>query len=137
MAEKYVYGGCKMKVLNELKYSKTHEWVQELEDGKVRIGITDYAQDQLGDIVYVTMPEEGDELVAGEAFTDVESVKAVADVLAPVNGKICAVNEELEDAPELINEEPYGAWIAEAEDVSGIEELMDAEAYEKFLKEQE
>ena len=120
-----------MNYPKELSYSKTHEWVRN-EDGVYVIGITDYAQHALGDVVFVNLPQEGDEVTAGESFGDVESVKAVSDVMSPVSGNICAVNEELADAPELLNSDPYGAWIIKVQDVSDTEELLDAAAYEAF-----
>lgn len=113
----------------ELKYAASHEWVKE-EDGLTVIGLTDYAQEALGDLVFVNLPEEGDEVTAGESFADVESVKAVSDVFSPVSGTVVAVNEELLDAPESINEDPYGAWFIKVEGVSETEELLDAAAYE-------
>ena len=120
-----------MNYPKELSYSKTHEWVRK-EDGIYVIGITDYAQHALGDVVFVNLPQEGDDVTAGESFGDVESVKAVSDVMSPVSGNICAVNEELADAPELLNSDPYGAWIIKVQDVSDTEELLDAAAYEAF-----
>ena len=117
----------------ELKYTKTHEWIRFTEDNKAYIGITDFAQDQLGDLVFVNLPEEGDALTAGESFADVESVKAVSDVNAPVTGTVLEVNEELQDAPEKMNEAPYEAWFVLAGDITETEELMDAEAYEAFV----
>ena len=113
----------------ELKYTKSHEWVKE-EDGVFVVGLTDYAQSALGDLVFVNLPEEGDSVTAGEAFSDVESVKAVSDLISPVTGSVCAVNEELLDAPELLNEDPYAAWIIKVEAIEGEEELLDAAAYE-------
>ena len=124
-----------MNYPNELLYSKTHEWVKE-EDGVVVIGISDYAQDALGDLVFVNLPQEGDEVVAGEAFGDVESVKAVSDLVCPVSGVVCAINEELMDAPEMLNNDPYGAWIIKVEQITETEELMDAAAYEAFCAEE-
>ena len=115
----------------EMKYSKDHEWMKE-EDGVVVIGISDFAQDALGDVVFVNLPGEGDEVTAGEAFGDVESVKAVSDLVSPVTGTVCAVNEELLDAPEKLNSDPYGAWLIKVENVSDTEELLDAAAYEAF-----
>ena len=115
----------------ELLYSKTHEWILE-EDGVATIGISDYAQDALGDLVFVNLPQEGDEVVAGEAFGDVESVKAVSDLICPVSGVVCAVNEELLDAPELLNNNPYGAWIIKVENITYREELLEAAEYEAF-----
>lgn len=125
-----------MNFPKELKYSKSHEWVKYEEDGTVLIGLTDYAQNELGDLVFVNLPEEGDTVTAGEAFGDVESVKAVSDVYAPVTGEVTAINEELLDAPESINEDPYGAWLIRVGAVSDTEELMDADAYEAFTKEE-
>ncbi len=120
---------------NELLYTKDHEWLKE-EDGVAVIGISEFAQDALGDVVFVNLPQEGDEVVAGEAFGDVESVKAVSDLLCPVTGVVCAVNEELLDSPELLNSDPYGAWIIKVENVTDKEELMDADAYEAFCAEE-
>ena len=115
----------------EMKYSKDHEWMKE-EDGVAVIGISDFAQDALGDVVFVNLPGEGDAVTAGEAFGDVESVKAVSDLVSPVSGTVCAVNEELLDAPEKLNSDPYGAWLIKVENVSDTEELLDAAAYEAF-----
>ena len=112
-----------------LKYSKSHEWVLE-EDGVFTIGLTDYAQSALGDIVFINLPEEGDSVTAGESFSDVESVKAVSDVICPVSGTICEVNEALADAPETLNSDPYGAWIIKVSPVTDTEALLDAAAYE-------
>lgn len=121
----------------ELLYSESHEWLKVLEDGTALIGITDYAQDELGDIVFVNLPMEGDSVTAGEAFGDVESVKAVSDVLCPVDGTVVAVNEELMDAPQLINENPYDAWFIKVENFSGDDQLMSAAEYEAFIASQE
>lgn len=123
-----------MTIPTDLKYSKSHEWVR-FEDGYAVIGITDYAQDALGDVVFVNLPQEGDAVTAGDAFGDVESVKAVSDLNSPVSGTVCAVNEELLDAPEALNSDPYGAWIIKVQDPGESEELMDAAAYEAFCKE--
>ena len=119
----------------ELKYTKSHEWVK-MEDGVAVIGISDFAQDALGDVVFVNLPGEGDDTTAGEAFGDVESVKAVSDLVCPVSGTVCAVNEELLDSPELLNSDPYGAWLIKVENVEGSEELLDAAAYEAFCTEE-
>ena len=113
----------------ELQYSRDHEWLR-MEDGVAVIGISDFAQSELGDVVFVNLPEVGDEAVAGEAFGDVESVKAVSDLVCPVTGTVCAVNEELLDAPEKLNEDPYGTWIIKVENVTDTEELLTAEQYE-------
>lgn len=119
----------------EMKYSKDHEWMKE-EDGVVVIGISDFAQNALGDVVFVNLPAEGDGVTAGDAFGDVESVKAVSDLVSPVTGTVCAVNEELLDAPEKLNSDPYGAWLIKVENVEGSEELLDAAAYEAFCAEE-
>ena len=115
----------------ELKYSKDHEWMKE-EDGVAVIGISDFAQDALGDVVFVNLPGEGDEVTAGEAFGDVESVKAVSDLVSPVSGTVCAVNEALLDEPEKLNKVPYEAWLIKVENVTDTEDLLDAAAYEAF-----
>lgn len=121
-----------------LRYTKDHEWLAVEEDGKVRVGITSYAQQELGDVVYVDLPKEGDEVEAGQSFAVVESVKAVSDIYAPVGGRVVAVNAALEDNPELINEEPYGAgWIAviEVADASEIEATLTADEYKEQIGE--
>ena len=123
-----------MKYPEELQYTKSHEWIKT-EDGVTLVGISDYAQDALGDVVFVNLPGEGDEVTAGEAFGDVESVKAVSDLISPVTGVVCAVNEDLLDAPELLNSDPYGAWIIKVENVTETEALLDACSYEAFCAE--
>ena len=120
----------------ELKYTKDHEWLK-MEGDVAIVGITDFAQDALGDVVFINLPEVGDSVNAGESFGDVESVKAVSDVNSPVTGVIVEVNEELADSPELLNEDPYGAWIIKVEQVSETEDMMDAEEYEAFCAEEE
>lgn len=112
----------------ELKYSKSHEWVKE-ENGVYTIGLTDYAQSALGDIVFINLPEEGDSVSAGDTFSDVESVKAVSDVFSPVTGTVCAVNEALLDDPAQVNEAPYEAWLIQVRDVTATEDLLDADGY--------
>ena len=122
----------------ELRYTKEHEWLAVEAGGKVRVGITFYAQQELGDVVYVDLPKEGAEVEAGESFAVVESVKAVSDIYAPVSGRIAAVNADLEEKPELINEEPYGrGWIAviEVADASEIEATLSAEEYKEHIGE--
>ena len=119
------------KFPEELKYSKSHEWVKEV-DGEFIVGLTDYAQDALGDLVFVNLPEEGDTVTVGEAFSDVESVKAVSDVFSPVSGEVVAVNEELLDNPQAINESPYDAWLVKIANVTETEELLDAKSYEEL-----
>lgn len=125
-----------MKTPNNLKYTRTHEWVEQLENGRIRTGLTDYAQNALGSLVFVNLPDEGDEVTAGESYADVESVKAVSDVNAPVTGIVAAVNEEVLDAPEQLNEDPYGAWMIEISDVSETAELLNADEYEAFCGEE-
>src|SRR5690606_33770834 len=125
-----------MEVRKGLLYSKEHEWVQEISDSVVRVGITEYAQDQLGDIVYIELPEIDAEVAKGESFTVVESVKAASDVYAPVSGTVVAVNEKLEDNPELINESPYDeGWIVEIKcDELDLSDLMTAEEYARYIE---
>ena len=120
----------------ELLYSKSHEWVQMLDDTTALVGITDFAQDSLGDLVFVNLPMVGDSVNAEAALCDAESVKAVSDVISPVTGVVAEVNEELLDAPEKLNEDPYGAWIARIEQITGKSELLDAAAYEAFTQEE-
>ena len=120
----------------ELKYTRTHEWIRFEDETTAYIGITDYAQDQLGDLVFANLPEEGDELTAGAAFADVESVKAVSDIYSPVTGTVLEINEELLDHPELINEAPYDAWFVKVEGVSAQEDLLDADEYAAFVEEE-
>ena len=120
-----------MQFPTNLKYSKEHEWVR-LEGNKAVVGITDFAQSQLGDVVFVELPTVGAAAVAGKRFSVVESVKAVSDIFAPVNGPVVEINETLNDAPEKVNQDPYGqGWIAvlELTDAAGLTELMDSEAY--------
>lgn len=124
-----------MNYPNELSYSRSHEWVKN-ENGVYTIGISDFAQQALGDVVFVNLPAEGDAVSAGEAFGDVESVKAVSDLVSPVSGSICGVNEELADAPEFLNSDPYGAWIIKVENVCDTEELLSTADYEAFCKEE-
>ena len=119
----------------ELKYTKDHEWMK-MEGDTAIVGITDFAQDALGDVVFINLPEVGDTVTAGESFGDVESVKAVSDVNSPVSGVIVAINEELVDSPELLNDDPYGAWIIKVGNITGEEELLDAEAYEALCAEE-
>ena len=121
------------KVIEGLYYSESHEFVR-VEGDFVFVGITDYAQQELGDLVFVNLPQAGDDVTAGEAFGDVESVKAVSDVVCPVSGVVAEVNEELLDAPQLINETPYDAWMIKVENVSETEELLSAEEYEAFIQ---
>ena len=116
-----------------LRYSKSHEWVKN-EEGMVVIGLTDFAQSELGDLVFVNLPEVDDTVTAGEALGDVESVKAVSDIFSPVSGTVCEINEELLDHPELINEAPYDAWLIKVKDVTDEEELITAAEYEALCQ---
>ena len=116
------------KIPAELSYTATDEWVT-VDGGVYTIGLTDYAQAALGDLVFVNLPEVGDAVTAGEYLADVESVKAVSDVFSPVTGTVVEVNGDLLDAPELVNDDPYGAWFVRVGEVSVVEELLDACAY--------
>lgn len=124
-----------MNTPKELLYTKSHEWVR-LEGDAAYIGLTDFAQDALGDLVFVNLPEVGDEMEAGAVFADVESVKAVSDVYSPLSGTVEEVNEELLDAPEKINEAPYDAWFVKVVGITEKEELISAEAYVKVCEEE-
>ena len=125
-----------MNYPNELSYSKSHEWVKMDGDTAI-IGISDFAQDALGDVVFVNLPEPGDEVEAGESFADVESVKAVSDIYSPVSGTVAEINEELLDAPELINENANDAWFIKVEGITAkAEELLSREEYEAFCAEE-
>lgn len=126
-----------MNTPKNLKYSKTHEWVEFTGDDTVKIGLTDFAQQKMGKLVFVNLPIVGDELSPGEPFGDVESVKAVSDVIAPVDGTVEEVNEELLDSPGMINDDPYGAWLVKASGVSRYEDLLTAEEYDAFCAEEE
>lgn len=122
-----------MNCPEELKYVKSHEWIREEGETAV-IGITDFAQEALGDLVFINLPEVGDEVRIGEVFADVESVKAVSDVYSPVTGIIKEINEELIDHPEQVNQDPYGAWMIKVEAIQEKEEFMDCDAYMEFLE---
>lgn len=123
------------KIIEGLYYTNTHEWVR-VEDGFGFIGITDYAQDSLGEIVFVELPEEDNQVEAGGELSAIESVKAASDIISPVTGTIVLVNDELEDSPELINEDAYENWIAkvELEDVSELQKLLSAEEYKEICE---
>ncbi|HYF46490.1 MAG TPA: glycine cleavage system protein GcvH [Acidimicrobiales bacterium] len=125
-----------MNIPEELKYSSDHEWAR-LEDGKVRMGITDYAQDALGDVVYIDVPQVGTTVKVNESFSEVESTKSVSDINAPIAGTVVEVNSDLADAPERINEDPYGeGWICiiEPEDAAQLDDLLDAEGYRALIE---
>lgn len=123
-----------MNIPKHLKYTRSHEWVSFEDDNTSLIGLTDHAQSELGDLVFVNLPEPGDALVAGETFADVESVKAASDVYSPVTATVAEINELLQDTPQAINEDPYGAWLVRAERVTGTEELLDADEYAAFVE---
>jgi glycine cleavage system H protein len=123
---------------DDVKYHREHQWVR-VEGKRASVGITDYAQEELGDIVYIELPEVGLDVASEEDVTEIESTKTTAPLIAPVSGRIVEVNEELKDAPELMNEDPYGkGWIVtiEMSDPAEVDDLMDAKEYEEFLKEQ-
>lgn len=124
-----------MNVPDDLRYTADHEWVR-VEGGRARIGITDYAQDALGDIVFVQLPEPGAEVEAGSSFTEVESTKSVSDIYAPVAGRVVEVNQDLSEVPQRLNEDPYGeGWICLIEPrVPGdLDQLLDADGYRRFV----
>ena len=124
------------KIIEGLKYSETHEWVK-VEDGIALIGVTDFAQAEMGDITYVDMPDVDDEVAVGEEFGALESVKAASDLISPVSGTVVEVNADLDDAPEKVNEDAYGNWIIKVEmsDPSELDALMDAAAYKACIGE--
>ncbi|SMO73322.1 glycine cleavage system protein GcvH [Melghirimyces algeriensis] len=127
-----------MNLPNELKYSEEHEWVKQEGDNRVKIGITDFAQDELGDIVFVELPEVGDELEYNSPFGSVESVKTVSELYAPVSGKVVEINSELDESPEKVNESPYDeGWMitVEMKDSSELDRLMDADKYKSLVSE--
>lgn len=131
------YGGIILSIPKDFRYSKEHEWAK-VEGDKVRVGITDFAQSELGDIVFVELPEVGAAVNTGEPFGSVESVKTVSELYAPISGKVVEINSDLEDSPELVNESAYEkAWmiVIEPSDASELEQLMTAEQYEEMIKE--
>jgi glycine cleavage system H protein len=128
-----------MNFPEDLKYTREHEWCR-VQGNRAVVGITDHAQDQLGDIVYVELPEVGDGVKKGESFGVVESTKAVSELFSPVTGKVVEVNDPLSDAPETINEDPYEeGWLIQVEvsDPADLKDLMDAAAYQKFIEEEQ
>lgn len=124
------------KIIEGLKYSESHEWVK-VEGNVAVIGVSDFAQKEMGDITYVDMPEEGDDVIAGEEFGALESVKASSELISPVSGTVVAVNAELEDAPEKVNEDAYGSWIIKVEmsNAAELDSLLDAAAYKAQIGE--
>ena len=126
-----------MNIPKELLYTDDHEWVFFSSDDTARIGITDFAQTELGDIVFINLPEEEDTVVAGDSFAEVESVKAVSDIYSPVTGVIRAINRDVLDNPSLINETPYEAWLIEVGEIVDKGGLMSADEYENLLAEGE
>ncbi len=125
-----------MEIKKDRMYSESHEWVLFENDTTATVGLTDYAQSELGDLVFVNLPQEGDNAAKGVPLADVESVKAVSDVYSPVTGTVAAINEELLDAPEKINAAPYDAWLCRIEGITGKDGLMSAEEYTAFLEHQ-
>ena len=126
-----------MNVPDDLRYTSDHEWARR-EGNRVRIGVTDYAQDALGDVVFVQLPEPGTRVIAGQSFSEVESTKSVSDIYAPVAGTVVEINNELTDSPQRLNEDPYGeGWICAIElaDPAEFDALLDAEAYRKLIEE--
>lgn len=126
-----------MEYPEELRYTKEHEWAALDDERRVRVGITDFAQDALGDVVYVELPTEGTELTAGEPFGEVESTKSVSDLFSPVTGRVVARNEKLQESPELVNREPYGdGWmiVVEMSDPSELDGLLDAPTYREHAE---
>ncbi len=126
-----------MSVPKNLLYTKSHEWVKLFSNGGGQIGITDHAQEAMGELVFVELPQVGDVISKGKGFAVVESVKATSDVFAPISGRISVVNSELEDEPGKVNEDCYSAWLVEMEQVSDTEELLTPEEYEEVLKAEE
>ena len=126
-----------MRFPESIKYSKDHEWIKYTEAGTALIGITDYAQTQLSSLVFINLPEVGDDISMGERFCDVESVKAVSDVYSPVTGTVKAINETLLSAPGDVNEDPYEAWFVEVGDITETEELISAAEYQAYCQELE
>ena len=121
-----------MTLQNDRKYTSSHEWLLDLGNGSYRVGLSDFAQHALGDIVFIDLPQPGDAVTAEASLGDVESVKAVSEVLSPVSGTVTATNEALASTPEAINADPYGAWLIEVNNVTAFAELMEAAAYEAF-----
>lgn len=126
-----------MNLPKNLHYTKSHEWILFLDETTARVGITDFAQHELGDLVFINLPQVGDKCEVDQVFADVESVKAVSDIYGPVTGEIAAVNEELADNPQLINSQPYDAWFIEVRNISDKMKFLTAEEYQLFCEEDE
>lgn len=124
-----------MKIEKDLFYAETHEWVKYNNDGTALVGISDHAQEAMGDVAFVNLCDEGETLAIGDVLGDIESIKAVSDVYSPVGGTVTKVNDALLDNPDLINSAPYDSWLVELTDVVKNEALMDADAYEAFIAE--
>ncbi|MCL2833064.1 MAG: glycine cleavage system protein GcvH [Treponema sp.] len=122
-----------MNIPENLKYTKSHEWIRVLDNGTLEIGLTDFAQQELGDIVFVNLPKSGEKITAGSVFADVESVKAVSDIYSPADGAVTEINQDLLNAPELINKSPYTAWLIRADGAVPEGELLTANEYSKIL----
>ncbi|MHC5375004.1 glycine cleavage system protein GcvH [Enterococcus sp. LJL120] len=120
--------------MSEIKFTKSHEWIK-IDGDSAKIGVSDYAQGELGDIVYVDLPDIGDEIKKGANFADIESVKTASEIYSPVSGVVVAINEELEDAPESINEKANDTWIIEVGELGDLEDLLTQEEYDAYLKE--
>lgn len=123
-----------MEFLDDIKYTKSHEWVKYIDDSTVLVGLSDFAQSELGDLVFINLPEVGDTVEVGKVFCDVESVKAVSDVYSPVSGEIVEINEELLDNPEIVNESAYDAWFIKVENVTDKAELLSKDEYVKLVE---
>lgn len=123
-----------MEFLDDIKYTKSHEWVKYVDESTVLVGLSDFAQSELGDLVFINLPEVGDTVEVGKVFCDVESVKAVSDVYSPVSGEIVEINEELLDNPEIVNESAYDAWFIKVENVTDKAELLSKDEYVKLVE---
>ncbi|MCR5484771.1 MAG: glycine cleavage system protein GcvH [Clostridiales bacterium] len=125
-----------MSVERDLFYAETHEWVKYLDGGRALIGISDHAQEQMGDVAFINLCDEGEIISAGDEVGDIESIKAVSEIYSPVSGTVSKVNDELLEDPAALNSDPYGAWLLELEGVTENNSLMDADEYEKFIEEE-
>lgn len=123
-----------MNFSEDVKYTKSHEWVKFIDESTVLVGLSDYAQSELGDLVFINLPEEGDTVEVEAAFCDVESVKAVSDVYSPVSGEVIEINEELLDNPAMVNENPYDAWFIKVGNITDKSELLSKDDYVKFVE---